>query len=93
MRRLREAVKNVKESTLTKLVHDLPAKMNEVYRVKGKKVPPSFDPNKSPFACKCKICEEVRADGYWRLCDQIPLNKKKKQKKTNTKVLQDWYLD
>ena len=64
MRRLREAVKNVKESTLTKLVHDLPAKMNEVYRVKGKKIPPSFDPNKSPFACKCKICEEARADGY-----------------------------
>ena len=55
MRRVREAVNNVKSSTLTKLVHALPAKMNEIHRQKGKKIPNNFDPNKSEFACQCQI--------------------------------------
>ena len=32
------------------------AKMNEIFRQKGKRIPSNFDPQKSPFACKCEIC-------------------------------------
>ena len=56
MRRVRDECREMKESTLTKLVHELPAKMNEIYRLKGKKIPATFDPKKSPYACKCSIC-------------------------------------
>ena len=31
-------------------------KLQEVYRLKGKKLPPSFDPTKSEWACKCPVC-------------------------------------
>ncbi len=43
MRRLREEVRNTDPKTLTKLVHALPAKMNEIYRQKGAKIPSNFD--------------------------------------------------
>ena len=56
MRRVREAVAKISPTTLTKLIHALPAKMQEIYRLKGKKIPPSFDPKKSPYACTCKVC-------------------------------------
>ena len=56
MRRLREAVRSTDARTLTKLIHDLPAKMHEIYRLKGKKIPSNFDPRKSPFACHCDVC-------------------------------------
>ena len=58
MRRLREEVRNTDPKTLTKLVHALPAKMNEIYRQKGAKIPSNFDAAKSPFACKCSVCCE-----------------------------------
>ena len=58
MRRLREEVRNTDPKTLIRLVHDLPAKINEIYRQKGKKIPSNFDPKKSPFACKCKVCKD-----------------------------------
>ena len=58
MRRLREEVPNTDPKTLTKLVHELPAKMNEIYRLKGAKIPSNFDPRKSPFACSCNVCIE-----------------------------------
>ena len=57
MRRLREEVRNTDPKTLTRLVHELPAKMNEIYRLKGKKIPGNFDHRKSPHACKCSVCE------------------------------------
>ena len=47
---------NTDPDTLVRLCHDLPAKMNEIYRLKGKKIPSNFDPRKSPFACHCDIC-------------------------------------
>ena len=56
MRRVREASKNIDQRTLIKLVHQSPAKMNEIYRLKGKRIPPSFDPKKSKFASKCSVC-------------------------------------
>ena len=56
MRRVREECRSFDEKTLTKLIHELPAKMNEIRRLKGKKIPANFDPSKSPFACKCSIC-------------------------------------
>ena len=56
MRRLREEVRNTDPKTLMKLVHDMPAKMNEIYRLKGAKIPSNFDARKSPFACKCSVC-------------------------------------
>ena len=58
MRRLREEVRNTDSKTLTKLVHELPAKMNEIYRQKGAKIPSNFDTKKSTFACKCAVCCE-----------------------------------
>ena len=39
MRRVREEFQNLKPETLTKLMHALPAKMKEIYRLKGKKIP------------------------------------------------------
>ena len=57
MRRLREEVRNTDPKTLTRLVHELPAKMNEIYRLKGKKISGNFAPRKSPHACKCSVCE------------------------------------
>ena len=56
MRRLRDEVRNTDPNTLIRLCHKLPAKMNEVFRLKGKKIASNFDPRKSQFACKCKIC-------------------------------------
>ena len=56
MRRLREEVRNTDPATLTKLVHALPAKMNEIYRLKGAKIPSNFDHRQSEFACKCSVC-------------------------------------
>ena len=57
MQRLRVELKNTDPKTLTRLVHALPAKMNEIYRLKGKKIPSNFDPRKSSHACKCFVCE------------------------------------
>ena len=31
-------------------------KLQEVYRLKEKKLSPSFDPTKSEWACKCHVC-------------------------------------
>ena len=56
MRRLREEVRQTDPKTLPKLIHELPAKMNEIHRLKGKKIPSNFNPSKSPFACKCDVC-------------------------------------
>ena len=56
MRRLRDEVRNTDPDTLVRLCHDLPVKMNVIYRLKGKKIPSNFDPRKSPFACHCDIC-------------------------------------
>ena len=56
MRRLRDEVRQTDPKTLIRLIHDLPAKMNEIYRLKGKKIPSDFDPRKSKFACMCDVC-------------------------------------
>lgn len=56
MKRLRVAVNGTNKRTLIRLVHDLPAKMQEIYRMKGKKISGDFDPKKSPYACECEIC-------------------------------------
>ena len=56
IRRVREASLKLTTETLTKMRHAFPAKWNEVYRLKGKKIPSTFDPRKSKYACKCKIC-------------------------------------
>ncbi len=37
------------------LINEFPAKMNEIYRLKGAKLPSNFNPWESPFACKCKV--------------------------------------
>ena len=57
MRRLRDEVRNTDPKTLIKLIHELPAKMNEIYRQNGKKIPSNFDPQQSPFACPCSVCK------------------------------------
>ena len=56
MRRLRDEVRQTNPNTLIRLCHELPAKMNEIYHQKGKKIPTNFDPKKSPFACQCNVC-------------------------------------
>ena len=42
MRRLRDEVRNTDPNTLIRLCHELPAKMNEVFRLKGKKFFPTL---------------------------------------------------
>ncbi len=71
MRRLREAVRSTDPKTLTKLIHELPAKMHEIYRLKGKKNPSSFDPRKSPFAAiaMCALLEYFKF--YYVLNDKF----------------------
>ena len=56
MRRVREASLKLTAETMTKMRQAFPAKWNEVYRLKGKKIPSTFDPRKSKYAWKCKIC-------------------------------------
>ena len=56
MRQVAEAVRKTDPNLLTKMIHQMPAKINEIHRLKGKRIPPNFEPAKSPFACKCKIC-------------------------------------
>ena len=58
MRRVREASLNTTEKTLTKLVHQSPARMHEIYKRKGGRIPARWNYKKSPFACTCKICKE-----------------------------------
>ena len=45
MKRLRTEVNKVTQRTLIKLVHDMPTKMQEIYRMKGEKIPGNFIPN------------------------------------------------
>ena len=56
MRRVAEAVRTADQNVLTKMVQQLPAKMNEIFRQKAKRIPSNFEASKSPFACKCAIC-------------------------------------
>ena len=42
---IRGVMRRGHEETLTKLVCELPAKMQEIYRLKGWRIPPSFDPH------------------------------------------------
>ena len=56
MTRVREASLKLTAESLTMMRHAFPAKWNEVYRLKEKKIPSIFDPRKSKYACKCKIC-------------------------------------
>ena len=62
MRRVRESLRKTKRSTLTKLVHSIPAKLQEIYRLKGKKLPSNFKPTESPYACKCPVGGNVDDD-------------------------------
>ena len=50
MLRVREECRSFDEKTLTKLIHELPATMNEIRRLKGKKIPANFDPSESENA-------------------------------------------
>ena len=86
MRRLRDEVRNTNPDTLVRLCHELPAKMNEIYRLKGRKIPSNFDPRKSPFACQCSICSS------WRDTFLSPQNHSKTQKKTRfcNSVVECW---
>ena len=54
MRRVREAVRELDATTLTKLVHEMPAKMQEIYRLKGQRISPGWKAKK--YACRCAVC-------------------------------------
>ena len=56
MRRVREAVRELKPETLTKLVHEMPARMNKIYEMKGRKIPAGWKARNSPWACNCDVC-------------------------------------
>ena len=56
MRRVREAVRELDATTLTKLVHEMPAKMQEIYRLKGQKISPGWKAKNSKYACRCSVC-------------------------------------
>jgi len=46
MRRVRDAVRETKPETLTKLVHEMPARMNKIFEMKGRKIPASWKARK-----------------------------------------------
>ena len=56
--RIRKAHRNTTVETLTKLVHQIPAKLEEIYRLKGGRIHPSWDYQKSKFKCKCDVCSQ-----------------------------------
>ena len=58
MRRVREASLNITEKTLTRLVHQSPARMHEIFKQKGGRIPARWNYKKSPYACTCKICSD-----------------------------------
>ena len=53
IRRIRKAHRETSVTTLTKLIHELPARIQEIYRVKGDHIHPSWDHKKSKYHCKC----------------------------------------
>ena len=56
MRRVREAARTIAPETLIKLVHELPARMQEIYKQKGKKIPADWKAKNSRYRCRCSIC-------------------------------------
>ena len=48
MRRVRETSLNVSEKTLIKLVHQSPARMHEIFKQKGGRIPARWNYKKSP---------------------------------------------
>ena len=57
MRRVRDAVRETKPETLTKLVHEMPARMNKIFEMKGRKIPAAWKAHNSQWACKCDVCK------------------------------------
>lgn len=56
--RVRRAHKKLTVEFLTKRCHELPARINEIYRLKGEKIHPSWKVTKdNPHACHCHICD------------------------------------
>ena len=56
MRRVREAVTDLDATTLTKLVHEMPARMQEIFAQKGKKIPAGWKARNSRYRCRCSVC-------------------------------------
>ena len=56
MRRVRETVTDLDVTTLTKLVHEMPARMQEIYAQKGKKIPAGWKARNSRYRCRCSVC-------------------------------------
>ena len=59
LNRVKESHKNLQVKTLTKLCHQMKAKVNEIYRLKGKKINPTWDPKTSKHSCLCDVCQEI----------------------------------
>ena len=78
MRRVREASLNVSEKTLIRLVHQSPARMHEIFKQKGGRIPARWNYKKSPYACTCKICTEWNFHNYMCLKKWQFLNKIKR---------------
>ena len=90
MRRVREECRSFDQKTLTKLIHELPAKMNEIRRLKGKKIPANFDPSKSPFACKCSICTSW-FDNFQAAYPQLPTKQTNKTPNSCSSGVERWW--
>ena len=52
--RIRKAHRQTSVETLTKLVHEIPARLQEIYRVKGGGIHPSWKYEKSKYRCTCQ---------------------------------------
>ena len=70
MRRVRDAVRETKPETLTKLVHEMPARMNKIFEMKGRKIPAGWKARNSQWACKCDVCK------WFSICQQVFVNTK-----------------
>ena len=53
--RIKKAHSNLTTETLTKLVHEMPARMQEIYKMRCHKIHLSWDYDSSLFRCTCKF--------------------------------------
>ena len=68
MRRVPGAVRDVQPETLTKLLHEIPARTNKIYEMTGRKIPPGWKAGNShglastkcvgEFSLSTSVCKE-----------------------------------
>ena len=81
MRRVRDAVRETKPETLTKLVHEMPARMNKIFEMKVRKIPAGWKARNSQWACKCDVCK------WFSIYQQVFVNTKWPRRSPQPEIL------